>query len=163
MQDILADAPFSRIDLVSCRNLLIYLRPEVQDKVLSLFHFALRPGGILFLGAAEKIGSAGAHFEPVSDGQPIYRHLGQSRPGEVIFPIGGGDGVRAPPSQIDRPPASRRASMGELSHKLLLEAYAPASVLINRHCEGLYYFGATDNYLKVPAGDASGDILSMAR
>ncbi len=163
VQDILADAPFSRIDLVSCRNLLIYLRPEVQDKVLSLFHFALRPGGILFLGAAEKIGSAGAHFEPVSDGQPIYRHLGQSRPGEVIFPIGGGDGVRAPPSQIDRPPASRRASMGELSHKLLLEAYAPASVLINRHCEGLYYFGATDNYLKVPAGDASGDILSMAR
>src|SRR6185295_315767 len=95
VQDILADAPFSRIDLVSCRNLLIYLRPEAQGKVLSLFHFALRPGGILFLGVSEKVGSADAYFESISEGQPIYRHLGHSRPGEVAFPIGGGQGVRA--------------------------------------------------------------------
>ena len=163
VQDILADAPFSRIDLVSCRNLLIYLRPEVQEKVLSLFHFALRPGGILFLGAAEKIGSSRAYFESTSDSQPIYRHLGQSRPGQVAFPIGGGDGIRARLSQGERPLASRRASLGDLSQKLLLEAYAPASVLINGRCEGLYYFGPTDNFLKVPAGDANGDILAMAR
>ena len=163
VQDILADAPFSRIDLVSCRNLLIYLRPEVQEKVLSLFHFALRPGGILFLGAAEKVGSSRAYFEPASETQPIYRHLGHSRPGQVAFPIGGGDGIRARSSQAERPLASRRASLGDLSQSLLLEAYAPASVLINGNCEGLYYFGSIDNYLKVPAGDANADILAMAR
>ena len=163
VQDILADAPFSRIDLVSCRNLLIYLRPEVQDKVLSLFHFALRPGGILFLGASEKVGSSRAYFEPASESQPIYRHLGHSRPGQVAFPIGGGDGIRARPSQTERPLASRRTSLGDLSQRLLLETYAPASVLINSKCEGLYYFGPVDNYLKVPAGDANGDILAMAR
>ncbi len=77
VQDILADAPFSRIDLVSCRNLLIYLRPEVQEKVLSLFHFALRPGGILFLGAAEKVGSSRALLR-VSLGEPA--DLSPSRP-----------------------------------------------------------------------------------
>jgi len=163
VQDILADAPFSRIDLVSCRNLLIYLRPEVQEKVLSLFHFALRPGGILFLGASEKVGSSRVYFESVSESQPIYRHLGHSRPGQVDFPIGGGDGIRARPSQAERPLASRRTSLGDLSQKLLLETYAPASVLINGKCEGLYYFGPVDNYLKLPAGDANGDILAMAR
>jgi len=161
VQDILADAPFSRIDLVSCRNLLIYLRPEVQDKVLSLFHFALRPGGILFLGASEKVGNSRAHFEPVSERLPIYRHLGPSRLGQVAFPIGGG--LRARSSQVERPLTSRRPSLGDLSQRLLLDTYAPASVLINSKCEGLYYFGPIDNYLKVAAGDANGDILAMAR
>ena len=163
VQDILADAPFSRIDLVSCRNLLIYLRPDIQDKVLSLFHFALRPGGILFLGAAEKIGSAGVHFEPISEGHQIYRHLGHSRPGQVIFPISGGD-VRPLASPMERrAAAARRTTIGELSQRLLLEAYAPASVLVNRNCEGLYFFGPTDDYLKIASGDANGNILAMAR
>jgi len=163
VQDILADAPFSRIDFVSCRNLLIYLRPDVQDKVLSLFHFALRSGGILFLGASEKIGTAGVNFEPISESQPIYRHLGRSRPGQVAFPITGGNGVRTRPSQIERPLVSRRIGLGEMTQRLLLEAYVPASVLINRNCEGLYYFGPIDNYLKIASGDANGDILAMAR
>jgi two-component system, chemotaxis family, CheB/CheR fusion protein len=162
VQDILADAPFSRIDLVSCRNLLIYLRPEVQDKVLSLFHFALRPGGILFLGSAETIGSAGAYFEPLSDGQPLYRHIGRSRPGQVAFPIGG-EAIRVRPSRIEQPSASSASHLGDLSQRLLLEAYAPASVLINRERQGLYYFGAVDKYLKIAPGDANADILSMAR
>ena len=63
MQDVLADPPFSRLDLVSCRNLLIYLRPEAQAKVVSVFHFALREGGILLLGTPETIGSAEGRFE----------------------------------------------------------------------------------------------------
>ena len=65
-QDLLADPPFSRLDLISCRNVLIYLRPEAQEKVLLLFHFALREGGILFLGAAETVGDFGDRFEPIS-------------------------------------------------------------------------------------------------
>ena len=95
VHDLMADAPFSRLDLISCRNLLIYLRPEVQQKVLSLFHFALREGGILFLGASETVGGASDHFEPISKKQRIYRHIGRSRPGEVELPLGRGEAARS--------------------------------------------------------------------
>ena len=91
-QDVLADPPFSRLDLISCRNLLIYLRPEAQEKVLLLFHFALREGGVLMLGNSETVGSLDDRFEPISKTQRIYRQIGRSRPGEVDFPIGAGSG-----------------------------------------------------------------------
>ena len=109
-QDLLADAPFSRLDFVSCRNVLIYLRPEVQEKVLSLFHFALREGGILVLGASEAVGAFGDRFEPISKRQRIFRHLGRSRPGEVVFPIAPGEGGRT--TALDPPagPKPRRCA-----------------------------------------------------
>ena len=87
-QSLLADAPFSRLDLISCRNLLIYLGPEAQRKILSLFHFALREGGVLFLGSSETVGNVSDRFEPISKKHRIYRHIGRSRPGEVEFPRG---------------------------------------------------------------------------
>jgi two-component system CheB/CheR fusion protein len=96
VQNVLADPPFSRLDLVSCRNLLIYLRPEAQAKVLSLFHFALREGGVLFLGGAETVGNLEDRFEPIFKAQRIYRHIGRSRPGELVFPASGPEGTRAP-------------------------------------------------------------------
>src|ERR1051326_4448539 len=83
VHDVVADAPFSRLDLISCRNLLIYLRPEIQHRVLSLFHFALHEGGTLFLGPAETVGGAGDNFEAISQPQRIYRHIGHGRPGEA--------------------------------------------------------------------------------
>ena len=78
VQDVLADPPFSHLDLVSCRNLLIYLGPEAQAKVISLFHFALRDGGILLLGNSETIGNADGRFEVVSKSERLYRHIGRS-------------------------------------------------------------------------------------
>ncbi len=92
VQDVLADPPFSRLDLISCRNLLIYLRPEAQEKVLLLFHFALSDGGVLMLGSSETVGNLDDRFEPISKTQRIYRQVGRSRPGEVDFPIGSGGG-----------------------------------------------------------------------
>ena len=108
-QDVLADPPFSRLDLISCRNLLIYLRPEAQEKVLLLFHFALREGGILILGGSETVGSLDDRFEPISKTQRIYRQIGRSRPGEVDFPIGPGGG-RANALAGRTHPAAARAS-----------------------------------------------------
>ena len=163
VQDILADVPFSRIDLISCRNLLIYLQAEVQEKVLSLFHFALREGGVLFLGPAENVGHLADRFKPISEEQRIYRHIARSQPGEVDIPSGAGE---SPPSRWPRlvqqvkAPDSR---LGDLSRRLLLESYAPASVLINRKYEGLYYFGPTDRYLRIAAGEASRDVIAMSR
>ncbi len=103
VQDVLADPPFSRLDLISCRNLLIYLRPEAQEKVLLLFHFALREGGVLMLGGSETVGSLDDRFEPISKTQRIYRQIGHSRPGEVDFPIGPARRARATLAGTDAP------------------------------------------------------------
>ena len=151
VQDVLADPPFSRLDLISCRNLLIYLRPEAQEKVLLLFHFALSDGGILMLGGSETVGNLDDRFEPISKAQRIYRQIGRSRPGEVDFPIGSGGGARAIwPGETHRA-AMRGISASDLTHRLLVETYAPASVLINRKYECLYYFG-TDRPLSAGGG-----------
>ena len=162
-QSLLADAPFSRLDLVSCRNLLIYLSPEAQRKILSLFHFALREGGVLFLGSSETVGGVSDRFEPISKKHRIYRHVGHSRPGEVEFPRGTSDTVRLPAKGTEQQTARRRSGFGELSQRALLDAYAPASVLINAKHEGLYYFGSADRYLKIVSGEDTRDVLAMAR
>ncbi len=162
-QDVLADPPFSRLDLISCRNLLIYLRSEAQEKVLLLFHFALSERGILMLGGSETVGSLEDRFEPISKTQRIYRQIGRSRPGEIDFPIGSGGAARAIWPAGPHPATARGISASDLTNRLLIETYAPASVLINRKHECLYYSGPTDRYLQVAAGEPSRDLLAMAR
>ena len=162
-QDVLADPPFSRLDLISCRNLLIYLQPEAQERVLLLLHFALREGGILMLGASEAVGRLDDRFEPISKKQRIYRQIGRSRPGEVDFPIGSGEGARAIWPGGTHSAAVRGINARDLTQRLLLERYAPASVLINRKHECLYYSGPTDRYLQVAEGEPGRDLLAMAR
>jgi two-component system, chemotaxis family, CheB/CheR fusion protein len=162
-QDVLADPPFSRLDLISCRNLLIYLRPEAQEKVLLLFHFALREGGVLMLGNSETVGSLDDRFEAISKTQRIYRQIGHSRPGEVDFPIGPGGGARTLWPGRTPPAATQGISARDLTQRLLLETYAPASVLINRKHECLYFSGPTDRFLRVAAGEPSRDLLAMVR
>ena len=100
VQDVLADPPFSRIDFVSCRNLLIYLRPEAQAKVLSLFHFALREGGILLLGTSETAGTRRDRFEVVSKPERVYRHIGHGRPGDFGFSRQAPSGMRGPAGRV---------------------------------------------------------------
>ena len=163
VQDVLADPPFSRLDLVSCRNLLIYLRPEAQAKVISLFHFALREGGLLLLGSSETLGNADGRFEMISKQERLYRHIGHSRPGELGFSMSGGDGVRVParPGQGQLP--SHQAALADLCRRLVMETYAPAAVLINRKHECLYSLGPTDRYLRVAPGHPTHDLLAMVR
>ena len=161
VQDVLTDPPFSRLDLVSCRNLLIYLRPEAQAKVISLFHFALREGGLLLLGTSETVGNATDRFEVISKQERLYRHIGRSRPGELGFSLSGGDGVRVParPAQGQLP--SHQAALADLCRRLVMETYAPAAVLINRKHECLYSLGPTNRYLRVAPGHPTHDLLAM--
>ncbi len=163
VQDVLADPPFSRIDMVSCRNLLIYLRPEAQAKVISLFHFALRDDGILLLGSSETAGNVEGRFELIAKSERLYRHIGRSRPGESGFLVRPGDDVRVPARQEQRHTPSRQAVLAELCRVLVIENYAPAAVLINRKHECLYSLGPTDRYLRVAPGHATHDLLAMAR
>nr|WP_255528962.1 chemotaxis protein CheB [Roseomonas rosulenta] len=162
VQDVLNDAPFSRLDMVSCRNLLIYLSPEAQSKVIALFHFALRPGGILLLGGAETIGSVPGRFEVISKPGRIYRHIGRSRPGELGLIFGTGT-VERPGRQTGRTAnAARSNAYGELCRRLVMEAFAPAAVLVDHKQECLYSLGPTDRFLRVPAGAPTQDLLALA-
>ena len=163
VQNVLADPPFSRLDLVSCRNLLIYLRPEAQAKVISLFHFALREGGILLLGTSETIADAKGRFEVISKPERLFRHIGRSGSGEFGLPMSTGNGIRAlaRPGLVQIP--SRQTALADLCRRLVMEAYAPAAVLINRKYECLYSLGPTERYLRVPSGHPTHDLLAMAR
>ncbi len=162
VQDVLADPPFSRLDFVSCRNLLIYLGPEAQAKVMALFHFALREGGVLLLGNAESVGEAHGRFTAISKTERIFRHTARGRPGDFGF-LGGGDGVRIPARQGQGQAPTRETILAELCRRLVLEHYAPAAVLINRKNECLFSLGPTDRYLSVPPGPPTHDLLAMAR
>ena len=162
VQDVLADPPFPRLDFISCRNLLIYLRPEAQAKVLALFHFALREGGILLLGTSETAGTDDDRFKAMSKPERIYRHVGRSRPGEFGL-IRGGDGVRTPARSGQAAAPSRQAALAELCRRMVMDTYAPAAVLINRKHECLYSLGPTDRYLRVVSGQPSHDLLAMTR
>jgi two-component system, chemotaxis family, CheB/CheR fusion protein len=162
VQDVLADPPFSRLDLVSCRNLLIYLGPEAQSKVIALFDFALREGGILLLGSSETIGNIDASFEVISKHERIFRHIGRARPGVTRLSIGSGDGMRLPARQGLSHGPSRQLALAELCRRRVLEAYAPAAVLINRRHECLYSLGPADRYLRVAPGHPTHDLLAMA-
>jgi two-component system, chemotaxis family, CheB/CheR fusion protein len=161
IQDVLADPPFSRLDFISCRNLLIYLRPEAQVKVLSLFHFALREGGVLLLGGAETTGAADDRFEPITKPERLYRRIGRSAVGGIGFAMG--ESLRTPARLGLNPAPARQPSSAELCRRLILDAYAPATVLVNRKNECVFLLGPTDRYLRVAPGSPSHDIFSMAR
>ena len=162
VQDVLADPPFSRLDLVSCRNLLIYLRPEAQAKVVSVFHFALREGGVLLLGSSETVGNDDGRFEIISKPARLFRHVGRSRPGELGFSMST-DGGRLTARAGQGPVPSRQAALAELCRRLVIEAYAPAAILINQKHECLFSLGPTDRYLRVAPGQPTHDLLAMAR
>jgi two-component system CheB/CheR fusion protein len=162
-QDVLADPPFSRMDMISCRNLLIYLSPEAQVRVIALFHFALRPGGLLLLGSSETVGSLPDRFQPVGKAERLYRRIGKNRPGDLGFSLGAGDAIRAPARPEPRAAPSRPTSLAELCRRMILEAYAPAAVLINQRHECLFSLGPTDRYLRVAPGHPTLDLLAMAR
>ncbi len=163
VQDVLADPPFSRIDLVSCRNLLIYLGVEAQTKVLSLFHFALREGGLLILGNAETIGPRDDRFVTISKADRIYRRTGHHRPGDFGFLRTAGDGVRVVARSRQGQVPSRQAALADLCRRMVMETYAPAAVLVNGKHECLYFLGPTDRYLRVAPGHPTHDLLAMVR
>ncbi len=161
VQDVLSDPPFSKIDLISCRNLLIYLGPEAQAKVISMFHFALRQGGLLLLGNSEAAGNVNGRFEIISKQERLYRRVGRARPGDLGFSTGRGEGrnVSLPRPMVAAP--SQQAGLAELARRMALKTYVPALVLINRKLECLYFLGPTDRYLHHAEGHPTNDLLGM--
>jgi two-component system CheB/CheR fusion protein len=162
-QDVIRDPPFSKLDLISCRNLLIYLNTALQKKLIPLFHYALNPEGILFLGTSETMGEFTTHFEALDQKWKLYLRK-RDVAGVLLPPLG--DFV-TPSSEAGTQPRPHRAddkvNLRELTEQSLLRHYAQAGVLINRRGDILHIFGRTGKYLEPAPGDAAANILPMAR
>ncbi len=161
-QNLLGDPPYSKMDVVSCRNLLIYLEPEIQRKVVLLLHFALRPGGHLFLGPAETVGKHEDLFEPVSKRWRIFRRVGAT-PRDLIELPAGSDQPRAIATSVSPAPPPGMADTAALVQRLIVDRFAPAAVLTNHRFEALYFCGPTDRFLAQPTGGPTRNLLSLAR
>ncbi|MDB5715418.1 MAG: hypothetical protein JWO15_2815 [Sphingomonadales bacterium] len=161
-QNLLRDPPFSRLDLISCRNVLIYLEPEAQQKIISICHFALSPGAHLFLGNAETVGRHEDLFDAVSKKWRIYRRVGATPHNKIDYALQLGlSGPRV--VKPSTPFAETSNSVAELARRALLDQFAPASVLIDSKARVLYFHGATGAFLHQPTGEPTRDLLTMAR
>ena len=160
VHDVLTDPPFAQLDMVSCRNLLIYLRPAAQMRVLSFLHFALRPSGILMLGNAETPGKVEGSYDVVSKPGRLYRRIGRDRPTREAS--NSNADVRPPlVTNAEQVPPSKPGLM-EIAKQFLLNAYAPASVLINIDNRCILSLGPVDRYLGLGPGLQSDDVIAMA-
>jgi two-component system CheB/CheR fusion protein len=161
-QDLLSDPPFSKLDLITCRNVMMYFETDLQRRLTELFHFALRDNGYLFLGKAEAVSGTAKLFEPVSKEWRIFRRLRSERPPRGPFPVMAVTERRAdkaaPPAAVHLQSLSR----AEKAKRLLLERYAPPSVLVNRRHEAQFFHGALKDYLQVPDGEPTTNIVEMA-
>jgi len=161
-QSLIMDPPFTKLDILTCRNLMIYLAPEMQKKLIPLFHYSLTPGGILFLGSAETVGTFTDLFTPLNNKLRIFRRTDSVARSELIeFPAS-----FARPLQIGmepRPVTKPPASLQSLADQLVLEHYSPPSVLVNDKGNILYVSGRTGKYLEPAAGKANWNIFVMAR
>ena len=163
-QDVVKDPPFSRLDLVSCRNLLIYLNVDLQKRLLPLFHYALRPGGVMFLGPSETVGENAPLFGVLDRKWKLYqRPMGVpgARPALPAFvPPLRADGhaqARDPVMEDNRP------DLRKVTEQALIDHYGHAGVLITARGEILQIVGRTGKFLEPSAGDATMNINAMAR
>lgn len=156
--NVLSDPPFSRLDLVLCRNLLIYLNRETQDKVLQIFHFALKPNGYLFLGNAESAEGQNTLFAPVDKKHRIYSRRAAQISGTIpMLPLRGNWKIKIPESHRTHE-RERTYSYGEVHYKLV-EEYAPPSVLVNEDFDIVHLSESAGPFLRYPGGEPTNSLL----
>jgi two-component system, chemotaxis family, CheB/CheR fusion protein len=164
-QDLLRDPPFSRIDICTCRNLLIYLEPETQRRVLSLMHFALRDGAYLFLGNTESFNGSEHLFEVISKKWRIYRRTGSAQLRFASATQSPTPRLRDETARLAESlnPDAPRPSATLLIQRALLEHYGPPTVVVDRTDRIVYFHGATGEFLDPPAGEPTRDLLQLLR
>jgi two-component system CheB/CheR fusion protein len=162
--NIIKDAPFTRLDLLCCRNVMIYLNADLQKKIIPIFHYSLNPKGVLFLGPAETLGGFSDMFVPIDAKWKIFeRKEGAASMGKMLdFPFN----VSKQPIQIfkmDEPKPIKKKTIAETYSKILLDNYTPASVLVNEKGDILYINGRTGKFLELISGEAVMNVNQMAR
>lgn len=161
VHNVIKDPPFSKIDLLSCRNLLIYIDAPLQKKILPLFHYTLKHDGVLLLGTSESIREFNELFNPISGKWKIFKKLAGSAEKAIDYPIIPFYNPRTHTISSDK--VNLGLEIQNVAERVILNEYAPPGVLVNEHYEIVHFLGKTDNFLEIPVGKASFDILSMAR
>lgn len=164
VQNVVKDPPFTKLDLLSCRNLMIYLEPVLQNRLIPTFHYSLKPDGILLVSPSESIGNHTDLFEPVSRKWKLYRaiHSSASTRKLLTSSLSWGSAItsKVPDVIIKKP---RDANFVELTRRMLLQLFAPASVVTDMQGNILFVHGDTGKYLRAAPGQASLNVIDMAR
>src|SRR5262249_31797997 len=162
---LIRDPPFSRLDLIVCRNLLIYLEADLQRHVTNVFHYALRTGGYLFLGPSESVVGPSGLFHTVDKKHRVFTRA-ETMAGAPAFALPLRE--RATQHAQARPwaarvPAGEQQGTVSALERVLLDSYAPAWVIINSHGDSVYFSPRTGRFLEPAVGAPSADIVGMAR
>jgi two-component system, chemotaxis family, CheB/CheR fusion protein len=161
--DLAEAPPFSRIDLISCRNVLIYMEPRLQERVFATFHYALNPGGFLVLGTSESAGAAAAFLTPIDEKRRIYSRKTTATAPHLFVAAGASRAERPPELAPLTPRAAAPPGMLTEADKVLLARYAPASVVVDDGLDILEFRGDTHPFLEHGRGQASLNLIRMAR
>jgi two-component system CheB/CheR fusion protein len=163
--NLIKDAPFTRLDLLCCRNVMIYLTSELQKKIIPIFHYSLNPQGILFMGPAETIGGFTDMFAAIDPKWKLFEcKEGGFNTGKMIdFPFNVSRLSNSVSKKDDGEKLTGKKAMADTFNKILLENFTPASVLVNEKGDILYINGKTGRYLELPTGEAEMNIHKMVR
>ena len=162
-QNVIKDPPFTKLDFLSCRNMLIYMEPELQKRLMTLFHYSLNPGGIMLLGSAENESSGNGFFSLLDSKLKIFKRSELPKVPELSnFPSSFSQ-RKITLTEDQQKPMKEIENIQTLTDRLLLQRFSPASVLINDQGDILYITGKTGKYLEPAAGKANMNIFAMAR
>ncbi|MGB6063474.1 MAG: chemotaxis protein CheB [Desulfomonilaceae bacterium] len=160
VQNVISDPPFSKLDLISCRNLLIYMNSDLQKRLIHLFHYALKPNCFLFLGTSESVGSYSEMYATTDRKWKVYQRretsILVSHPDLEFQAAADLHGTKAETKLT-------KSNFREIAEKALLEIYRAAGVVIDEKHDVIYFYGYTGKYLSPPSGEASFNLLKMAR
>jgi len=160
-QNVIMDPPFTKLDILICRNLLIYLTPELQKKLLPLFHYCLNTAGVLFLGSAESVGTFTDLFTPLNAKARLFRQRESVLVEPLAFPASFIPARPGTPREITM--MKPAVNLQSLADQLLLQHFSPPAVLVNNKGDILYISGRTGKYLEPAAGKANWNIFAMTR
>ncbi|MGB8931066.1 MAG: CheR family methyltransferase, partial [Anaeromyxobacteraceae bacterium] len=161
VQDLIKDPPFTRLDLISCRNVFIYMEPGLQERILTLFHYALRPGGVLFLSPAEGMGDQARLFTPIDRKWRLFRAQRNVASARAVLTSGLSWVKGAAAGEAALPPPM--SDFADVTRRVLLQYFAPAAVLTDRAGTILFVHGDTGPYLRPAPGQPTLSVVEMAR
>lgn len=164
VQSVIKDPPFTKLDLLCCRNLMIYLEPELQNRLIPAFHYALKPGGVLFLSPSESTGNHPELFAAQNRKWKFYRATHSAASTRIVMNSGmswTADSMGKAPEEAMK--MAKEINLAELTRRVLLQSYAPASVLTDLKGNILYVHGDTGKYLRPAPGQATLNVVDMAR
>jgi two-component system, chemotaxis family, CheB/CheR fusion protein len=164
VQNVIKDPPFTKLDLLSCRNLMIYLEPELQGRLIPAFHYALKPDGVLFLSPSESIGNHPELFAAINRKWKFYRAVKSIEATRAVLASGQAWNVEGVGKAMEEPVIkTKEANLADLARRVLMQSYAPAAVVTDVKGNILFVHGETGKYLRPAPGQATLNVVDMAR